>query len=263
MILVVDIGNSTIAAGLVLDGSIRAQMRLMTEKLSVSAFKSIFHDFLQTSEIPLEDIETTVISCVVPPILKPVSTSLNQLIGKTEFIVQPGIKVGMQIHYQPPGSLGPDRVVNAFATKIFYGYPAICIDFGTATTFCVLDQKGDFTGGAILPGIKAFSTVLSKTTSLLPDVSFAKPPTVIAQSTIHNIQSGLFFGYISLLEGLIDKIQVEMRCKAIVVATGGQAGLIKDETNAIDYYDNTLTLLGLAHLYRYNRKADSEFIWQG
>lgn len=191
MILVVDIGNSTIAAGLVLDGSIRAQMRLMTEKLSVSAFKSIFHDFLQTSEIPFEDIETTVISCVVPPILKPVSTSLNQLIGKTEFIVQPGIKVGMQIHYQPPGSLGPDRVVNAFATKIFYGYPAICIDFGTATTFCVLDQKGDFTGGAILPGIKAFSN-----SSIKNDFSFAR--CIICQTTysdcaIHNSQYSVWF----------------------------------------------------------------------
>lgn len=263
MIFGIDIGNSTVAMGLIFDETVQAQSRFATKRRTVSEFKSLFSDFLRTSKTPLDAIETTVISCVVPSMLDPISISLEQLFGKVGFIIKPGIKIGMQIHYSPPYSLGSDRVVNAFATKALYGYPAICIDFGTATTFCVIDPKGDFIGGAILPGLKAFSMILSKTTSLLPDAPFAKPPEVIAQSTIHNIQSGLFYGYISSIEGLIDKMQKSLKSKAVVIATGGQADKIKNETYTIDYYDENLTLLGLKLLYRYNQKSSSDSIWPG
>lgn len=261
MILAIDIGNSTITAGLVCGNTVQARANLSSDIRKPAAFAAFFSTFITGSDRNEREIEAAAVSCVVPTLLDPVTLCLRKLLGKESFIIQPGIKVGMQIHYDPPGSLGSDRLVNAFATRILYGYPAICIDFGTATTFGVLNREGDFGGGAILPGLKGFSRVLPETTSLLPETAFEKPPGIIAGSTIHNIQSGLYYGYISMIEGLVGRIRQELSGRPTVIATGGNAEMIKDTTPVIDLYDSNLILLGLEQLYRYNQDPLSEIIW--
>jgi type III pantothenate kinase len=261
MILAVDIGNTTITAGLVSGRTVRARLCLSSSIRKPDALAAFFSTCIAGSDLASGEIETAVVSCVVPPLLHPVTSSLQTLLGKSSFLIQPGIKVGMQIHYKPPGSLGSDRVVNAFATKVLYGCPAICIDFGTATTFGVLNRKGDFVGGAILPGLHGFSRVLPVTTSLLPETAFKKPSGIIGRSTVHNIQSGLYYGYVSMIEGMIGRIRQVLSGNPTVIATGGNAGMISNALPEIDVFNSNLTLLGLEQLYQYNQNTHSENIW--
>ena len=168
----------------------------------------------------------------------------------------PGVKTGINIQYDNPRALGSDRICNAVAVQAFYGAPCIFIDFGTATTFGVVDEKGAFVGGCICPGIKLASEALVRGTSKLPNFELVKPDSVIGKNTITNLQAGMIYGYVGQVEYLIKKMKREIgRDDAVVVATGGMARMIASETRVIDQIDGLLTLKGLRLIYERNAEG--------
>ena len=178
---------------------------------------------------------------------------LTNYIGKTPLFVAPGIRTGINIRYENPRELGSDRIANAVAAYEEYGGPCIFIDFGTATTFGVVDKEGSFLGGTICPGIKLSSEALVTGTAKLPRFELAKPETVIGRTTLTNLQSGMYYGYVGLVRNIVRKIRQELGVDAYVVATGGMALMIADESKVIDKLDGLLTLKGLRLIYERNR----------
>ncbi len=172
--------------------------------------------------------------------------------GKTPLFVAPGIKTGINIRYENPRELGSDRIANAVAAYDEYGGPCIFIDFGTATTFGVVDENGAFLGGLICPGIKLSSEALVTGTAKLPRFELTRPDSVIGRTTLTNLQSGMFYGYVGLVKNIVRKIRQELNQEAYVVATGGLAVMIADESKAIDKLDGLLTLKGLRLIYERN-----------
>ena len=165
----------------------------------------------------------------------------------------PGVKTGINIKYENPRELGSDRIANAVAAYDEYGGPCIFIDFGTATTFGVVDQEGSFLGGTICPGIKLSSEALVTGTAKLPRFELNRPENVIGRSTLTNLQSGMYYGYVGLVRNIVRKIRQELGEDAYVVATGGMALMIAEESNVIDKLDGLLTLKGLRIIYERNR----------
>ena len=178
---------------------------------------------------------------------------LLNYIGKTPLFVAPGVKTGINIKYENPRELGSDRIANAVAAYDEYGGPCIFIDFGTATTFGVVDQEGSFLGGTICPGIKLSSEALVTGTAKLPRFELNRPENVIGRSTLTNLQSGMYYGYVGLVRNIVRKIRQELGEDAYVVATGGMALMIAEESNVIDKLDGLLTLKGLRLIYERNR----------
>lgn len=171
----------------------------------------------------------------------------------TPKFVAPGVKTGINIQYDNPRELGADRICNAVAAYTCYGAPCIFIDFGTATTFGVVNEKGAFVGGCICPGVKLASDALVRGTSKLPNFELVKPDSVIGKNTISNLQAGMIFGYVGQVEYLVKKMKKELgRNDAIVVATGGLSRMIASETKVIDHIDGLLTLKGLRLIYEQN-----------
>ena len=164
----------------------------------------------------------------------------------------PGVKTGINIRYENPRELGSDRIANAVAAYDEYGGPCIFIDFGTATTFGVIDADGAFLGGTICPGIKLSSEALVSGTAKLPRFELARPENVIGRTTLTNLQSGMFYGYVGLVRNIVRKIKQELGKEAYVVATGGMALMIAEESNVIDKLDGLLTLKGLRLIYERN-----------
>jgi type III pantothenate kinase len=261
MIFAVDIGNSSISFALIANQIVINKSSVSSSNLTSDTLYDVFSKFIELSNTGVCSIQRAVVSCVVPELFDPVSDILENIFSTPCFVIKPGIRVGMTILYEPPESLGSDRVVNAYATRVKYGFPSICIDFGTATSFCVLNSNGDFQGGAIVPGLKSFSRILSQTTAQLPQTSFDAPPDVIAKSTESNIQSGLVYGYISLVEGLLKRMKNELKSECPVIATGGAHRLIINKTDSISIFDENLTLAGLELLYKTNRENHNNLIW--
>jgi len=169
-------------------------------------------------------------------------------------VVEAGVKTGMSIRLDNPREVGPDRVVNAVAAQSLYGKPVIIIDLGTATTFDVVSKEGDYLGGAIAPGIIMATEALYTRTAALPRIGLSQPKQVIGKSTISAMQSGIIFGYIELIEGMIRRIEQELGGKAKVIATGGQAYPFAEEIAAIDVINPDLTLIGLRLIYEMNKE---------
>ena len=193
------------------------------------------------------------ISSVVPTINFTIEHMCQNYFHQQPMIVAPGIKTGINIKYENPRELGSDRIANAVAAYTEYGGPCIYIDFGTATTFGVVDEEGSFLGGCICPGIKVASEALVSGTAKLPRFAIAKPENVIGRTTLTNLQSGMYYGYVGLVSHIVHKIKQELgRPDAIVVATGGMAVLISEESKVIDKLDGLLTLKGLRLIYERN-----------
>jgi type III pantothenate kinase len=169
-------------------------------------------------------------------------------------VVEAGVKTGMRIRLDNPREVGPDRVVDAVAAQNLYGKPVIIIDFGTATTFDVVSKEGDYLGGAIAPGIVIATEALYTRTAALPRIGLSHPKQVIGKNTISAMQSGIIFGYIELIEGMIRRIEQELGSKAKVIATGGQAYLLAEEIPAIELVNPDLTLIGLRLIYEMNKE---------
>ena len=254
MIFTLDIGNTNIKTALFDGERMVKYWRVSTSSTYTSDEYGILLCNLFAHEgVSPADVEGIAISSVVPTINFTIEHMCQNYFHQQPMIVAPGIKTGINIKYENPRELGSDRIANAVAAYTEYGGPCIYIDFGTATTFGVVDEEGSFLGGCICPGIKVASEALVSGTAKLPRFAIAKPENVIGRTTLTNLQSGMYYGYVGLVSHIVHKIKQELgRPDAIVEATGGMAVLISEESKVIDKLDGLLTLKGLRLIYERN-----------
>lgn len=254
MIFTMDVGNTNIKMGLFNGKELIHYWRLSTNRTNTSdEYGILVTSLFRGAGLSCDQVNGIMISSVVPSVNFTIEHMCNDYFGVTPKFVAPGVKTGINIQYDNPRALGSDRICNAVAAQAYYGSPCVFIDFGTATTFGVVDGKGAFAGGCICPGIKIASEALVRGTSKLPNFELVKPESVIGKNTITNLQSGMFFGYVGQVEYLVNKMKQELgRPDAKVVATGGMARMIAAETTVIDKIDGLLTLKGLRLIYERN-----------
>ncbi len=259
MILVLDVGNTNIVLGVYEDRELIADWRLSTDsKRTADEYGiQVAQLFLQNKLDP-SDVEGVIISSVVPNIMYSLEHMIVKYFEVIPIIVGPGVKTGINIKYDNPKEVGADRIVNAVAAREIYKKPVIIIDFGTATTFCAITLKGDYLGGTICPGIKISSDALFERAAKLPRIELIRPSSVICKNTVSSMQSGIIYGYIGQVDYIVNKMKKEMielgEREPFVVATGGLAKLINEESKSIDLIDPILTLKGLRLIYEKNKE---------
>jgi len=257
MLLAIDIGNTTIAFGLY-EGQIpgpRWRIRTIHEKMP-DEYGILVDQLFRYRGYRLDQVTGVVIASVVPPLTPIFGQVCQDYFGQTPLVVDAGVRTGVSIRTDNPREVGADRVVDAAAVRALYGVPACVVDFGTATTFDAVSAEGDYLGGAIAPGIGIAAQALFERTAKLPRVELTRPPSVIGRNTPHSIQSGLLFGYVGLVEGMVARFRVELGPEMKVVATGGLAPIIAAETTVLDAVDPWLTLEGLRIVWELNREAE-------
>lgn len=254
MILVTDIGNTNIKVGVFDGDDLKVSLRVATSQNKTSdEYGLAICDLLRANGIQPSDIGGVVVSSVHPNLNYTFDHMVQYYFGVKPMIVGAGVKTGLHIKYDNPKEVGADRIVNSVAAYYLYGGPAIVIDCGTATTFNVITEKGEFLGGAITFGLKTGSDALSVACSKLPKIELTLPHKVVGKSTVSNMQSGLIYGFIGMVEYMVQKIKDEMGFSSVkVVATGGLSELVKKGGTAIDILDRTLTLRGLNIIYKLN-----------
>jgi len=254
MLLVIDVGNTNTVIG-VFDGDNLVQnWRIRTEeKQTVDEYGMLITNLYFSSKITLRDIRNIVVSCVVPPMLTTIVKLCEKYYNISPLVIEPGVKTGMPIYYDNPKEVGADRIVNAVAAYEKYKESLIIVDFGTATTFDYISANGEYHGGVIAPGITISSEALFERASKLPHVEFIKPKSVIGKDTVSSMQSGIVFGYGSLVDGIVNRMRKELKSEPRVIATGGLSPLIASVSEAINEVDEYLTLKGLKILYKRNK----------
>lgn len=256
MLLVFDVGNTNIVLGIYKDKKLIKHFRISTDKNKTSdEYGILISSLFNHDKVDMTSINDIIISSVVPPIMHSLENFCIKYLNIKPKVVGPGIKTGLNIKYDNPKQVGADRIVNAVSGIEKYGYPLIIVDFGTATTFCAISEKGEYLGGTISPGIKISSDALFERASKLPRVELTKPGMTICKSTVSAMQSGIIYGYVGLVEKVVSMIKKELNQENIkVIATGGLANLIASETNVIDTVDNLLTLEGLRIIHEKNKE---------
>ncbi len=253
MLLAIDIGNTNVVLGVFDDERLIENWRVGTNtQITPDEYAMIFKDLFGFAKLDFSHMTGVIISSVVPPLLPVMIEMTRKYFNITPLIVTHEIKTGITIRYDNPKEVGADRIVNAAAAYQLYGGPIIIVDFGTATTFCAVSEKGEYLGGAICPGIKISAEALFQRASKLPRVELAKPPRVIGSDTVSAMQAGILFGYAGLVDGIVDRMKKELSSKSKVVATGGLAELVAPETRSIEEIRPQLTLEGLRLLYKIN-----------
>lgn len=258
MLLAVDVGNSHTTVGVFEGETLRCELRLAThrdwtrDELAVGLRQA-----LGLAGLGFETLDQAIVACVVPPVLAPLTEALLRYVGVEPLVVGPGIRTGMPIRYDQPQDVGADRIVTAVAAHQRHRggdgeHGLIVVDFGTATTFDVVSPKPEYLGGVIAPGIGIASDALFERAAKLPRVDISRPDRVVGRNTVGAIQSGLVYGYIGLVEGLIQRIREEVAWPCRVVATGGFATLVARESSAIDVVDDALVLEGLRLIHARN-----------
>lgn len=255
MILVLNVGNSNITIGiykkekLAFNFSIETNRRKTDDEYAMQ-FKMLFSHV----GICFEDIKGIIISSVVPPIMYVLEEMCRKYFHVKPLIVGPGVKNGLNIKYDNPREVGADRIVNAVAAVDEYGgRPLIVIDFGTANTYCYLNAKGDYLGGAIAPGITISTEALFSRTAKLPRIEINRPTTIIGKNTVSAMQAGVVYGFVGQVEGIVSRMKQTSNEDAVVIATGNLAHLIANETKMIDIVDPLLTLKGLYIIFKRNQ----------
>ncbi|MFV0395314.1 MAG: type III pantothenate kinase [Coprobacillaceae bacterium] len=250
MLIVVDIGNTNITLGLFDGNQIVGNYRLTTKLQRTSdEYGFMLLSFLTASNIKTEEIENVIIASVVPKIMYSFNNSIKKYMKKDPIIIGPGIKTGISIKIDNPKTLGADRLVDAAGAYYIHGGACLVIDFGTATTFDVITEHGEFIGGATAPGIGISSNALSSQAAKLPEIEITKPKEIIARDTVTSMQAGIVYGYIGLTENIINSIKESYGKPLKVISTGGLGRIIFNETDAIDVYDPDLTFKGLKLIY--------------
>lgn len=253
MILAIDMGNTNIVIGCVDDEKVYFEERLSTDLAKTELEYAIgFKTVLELYEIDSSQIKGAIISSVVPQLVNIIKESVEKILGITPLIVGPGIKTGLNILMDNPKTLGSDLVVDAVAAIKEYGAPVVIVDLGTATTISVVDDKKNYLGGMILPGIKVALDSLVTKTSQLPRISMEAPKKVIGKNTIDCMKSGLIYGNASCIDGLIEKIEMELGYPSTVIATGGLAQTIVPLCKKKIIIDSELLLKGLKIIYDKN-----------
>ena len=257
MILALDIGNTNIVIG-----CMEKDRAYFVERVSTNSSKTEleyvvdFKTLLDLYQIKMENITGCIVASVVPPLNNIVTAALKKLLHVSPLLVGPGIKTGLNILMDNPGQLGSDLVINAVAGLHYYGAPIIMIDMGTATTISVVDNRKNYIGGMILPGVRVSLDSLVNRNSQLPRISLEAPKKIIGKNTIDCMKSGIIMGQASCIDGMIERIWDELGYQAQVVATGGLAGCIVPYCKKKIVYDNELTLKGLEIIYRKNTEQE-------
>ncbi len=254
MLFCIDIGNTNIVLGVTDADQILEHWRIRTEKdVTADELGILIRNLFNSSEIRMSDITDIIISCVVPPLLNTLEDFARRYFDIKPMIVGPGLKTGMPIHYDNPKEVGADRIVNAVAAYEKYRRGLIIVDFGTATTFDCVSEEGAYIGGVIAPGVAISSEALFQKASKLPRVEiFAKPKNVITKDTISGMNAGIIYGYAGLVDGIVKRIKKEAGDTMTVVATGGLATIIFEESETIEYVEEFLTLEGLMIIFKRN-----------
>lgn len=254
MILVIDVGNTNMTLGVYEGEELKGTFRMMTQTPRTSdEYGVVITQMLKNRGIDTARLEGSIVASVVPDVMHSLIGSLVKYIGTRPIIVGPGIKTGIRITTEDPRAIGADRIVDAVAAYEKYGGPVLVLDFGTATTYDLITEKGEFAAGITAPGIRISSEALWTKAAKLPNFEIKKPKSILAQETITSMQAGLVYGQIGQTEYIIRKVQEESGIRNLkVVATGGLGRLIADETDAIHIYDSSLTLDGLKIIYEKN-----------
>ena len=257
MLLTIDVGNTNITCGVFREDDLAATFRVTTKMPRTSdEYGMLLGNLLEKNELRTEDIDDVIICSVVPNIMHSLQSALIKYFRITPIIVEAGIRTGIRVVTPHPQQIGADRIVDAAAAYELYGGPVIVIDFGTATTYDLVDETGAFLGGITAPGIRTSAKALWEGAAKLPEIEIRKPEHILGKDTITSMQFGLVYGQIGQTEYIIRKTKEESGLDGIrVVATGGLGRIIANETDAIDYYDPHLTLKGMRFVYKkQNRK---------
>jgi type III pantothenate kinase len=253
MLLAIDIGNTTIALGVFQGEKLKATWRLSTDVHKLAdEYAALLLNLLTLEDLSFSDIDEAIISSSVPPMVTTLEELCQRYCKVTPLVVGTGIKTGVRISLDNPREVGADRVVNAAAAHRLYGGPLIVIDLGTATTLDAVSADGDYLGGAIAPGIGISADALFERAAKLPRVELTRPKKAIGRNTVAAMQSGIIFGYVGLIEGIVVRMRKELGGKVRVIATGGLASIIAKETDVIDVLDPDLTLVGLRLVHELN-----------
>lgn len=257
MLLVVDIGNSNIVLGTYEGKKLVRHWRISTDRQKTGdEYGMLLNALFSYHGIKMKDIHAIIISSVVPPLTVPMTKMCERYFKLRPLVVGPGLKTGIRIKYENPREIGADRIVNVVGAHDQYGGPLIVIDIGTATTFDVVAENGDFMGGVIAPGLSSSADALFQRAAKLPRIELVTPKHIISRNTVSGMQAGIIFGYVGQIDAIVRRIKAEMEFanpEAIkVVATGGYARMIAKESQTIEHIDHFLTLTGLRVLYERN-----------
>ncbi|MDQ6800773.1 MAG: type III pantothenate kinase [Acidobacteriota bacterium] len=250
-LLVVDVGNSNVVLGIYRDDDLIGSWRLATARERTSDEYGILTRLLIGDSA--SSLDGAIVSSVVPPLNGAFAAMIQQHFGIEALFVEPGVKTGIAIHVDNPQEVGADRIVNCVAAFERYGGPSIIVDFGTATTFDVVTANAEYVGGVIAPGVGISAEALFARASRLPRVDIRRPPTVIGTNTVVNMQSGLYFGYLGLVDGILARMKSELPPLKKILATGGLATLLAPDSEYIEEVRDDLTLEGLKIIYDRNR----------
>jgi type III pantothenate kinase len=254
MLLAIDIGNTNITIGLYLGDTAGSRWRLATaQERMPDEYGILLVNLFHHAGVRIQDVSAIVIASVVPPLTSNFEQACKDYLGCSPLVVDAGTKTGVRVRYEDPKQVGADRIVDAAAAHKLYGGPACIVDFGTATTFDAISAEGDYLGGAISPGIGIAADALFRRAAKLPKVDLQRPPSVIGKNTVQSMQSGLLFGYVGLVEGMIARFRSELGPHMKVIGTGGLVPIIAQETKAIEIIAPWLTLDGLKIIYELNR----------
>ncbi len=256
MLLTIDVGNTNITLQLMQGEKTVACFRLTTQTQRTSdEFVMAFRDFFAIEDIHAAEVEDVVISSVVPKIMHALTNAVRQLIGKEPIMIAPGIRSGIEIRTENPREVGADRIVNVAAAYYTYHRSCIVVDFGTATTFDYISENGVFAYTVIAPGIGISAAALASCTARLPEIEICKPDSILGRNTVHGMQAGVVYGYIGLVEYIIQQMKIELDDpQAYVIATGGQGEVIAKAAKSIDVYDPQLAGKGMAIIYAKAKK---------
>lgn len=255
MLLAIDIGNTNIKIGVFDGDELKATWNVATGIHSTTdEYGGVLLNLMERKKVSPSEITGVALCSVVPPLLPAFVELCTKYLHSEALVVETGVKTGMRIRLDNPREVGSDRVVDAVAAQHLYGKPLIIVDLGTATTFSVVSKEGDYLGGAIAPGIVIATEALYTRTAALPRIRLNRPEQAIGRNTIAAMQSGVVFGHVGLIEGMILRIEQELGSKARVIATGGQAYFLAQEIPAIEIVNPDLTLIGLRLIYEMNKE---------
>lgn len=256
MLLTIDIGNTNIVLGVMNGMELVVSFRMMTQVQRTSdEYGVTIIEMLESKDIHIKDIQDVIVSSVVPNIMHSITGSIKKYLGKKPLIIGAGLKTGLPVRTDNPKTVGADRIVNSVAATEIYGAPCMTIDFGTSTTYDIVNENGEFIGGLITPGIRISADAMWQRAAQLPHMEIRRPKSILdCKNTVSSMQAGLVYGYIGQVEYIVNRVKQELGCPEMkIIATGGLAKIIQDGTDVIDHYDGLLTLKGLVYIYEKNK----------